>query len=173
METLQAIKARKSVRGFEPRPVPEDVLKSILEAANEAPVGMAAFDTIQLTVIQDRELLQRISDATPSPPRGGTDLYYGAPAVIVISSAEQPAPGLAYANAGDIVENILLAATDLGIDSVYVFGSVIGFANDPTLLAQAGIPADFTVVSSVALGFGTPEAKATPKPTRTIKVNWA
>jgi nitroreductase len=171
METLQAIEARKSTRGFTPEQIPDSALETILKAGVQAPVGMGAFAGIHFTVIQDGAFLKKVSDATTKgTEREGQDIYYGAPTVIVVSSKEQPLPELTFANAGAIVENFLLAATDLGLGSVYVFGTVIGFKNDAGLAAEAGIPEGFTPVSSVALGYATEEAAAAPKVTRDIPV---
>ncbi|MDR1495502.1 MAG: nitroreductase family protein [Clostridiales Family XIII bacterium] len=172
METLKAIETRKSTRGFLPEQISDAALDTILKAGVEAPVGMGAFDSIHFAVIQDAALLRKISDAaTKNTEREGQDIYYGAPTVVVISSTEQPMPELAFANAGTIVENFLLAATDIGIGNVYIFGSVMGFKNDPSLSVEAGIPEGYTPVSSVALGYATEEANAIPKVERNIPVS--
>jgi nitroreductase len=172
METLKAIEARKSTRGFKPDQIPDAALDTILKAGVQAPVGMGNFSSIHFTVIQDAAFLKKVSDAaTKGTEREGKDIYYGAPTVIVISSAQQPVPELTFANAGAIVANLLLAATDIGIDNVYIFGSVGGFKNDPGLAAEAGIPEGYTPVSSVALGYATEEAAAAPKAPRDIPVN--
>jgi nitroreductase len=133
---------------------------------------MGNFSSIHFTVIQDTAFLNKVSDATTrGTEREGQDIYYGAPTVIVISSAKQPIPELTFANAGAITANLLLAATDLGIDNVYIFGSVMGFKNDPALVAEAGVPEGYTPVSSVALGYASEEAAAVPKVARDIPVN--
>jgi nitroreductase len=172
MSVLKVIEERKSTRGFKPDAVPEDKLELILKAGGEAPVGLAKYDLIHFTVIQDAAFLAGISDAaTKGSEREGSDIYYGAKTVIVISAGQQPVPGLEYANAGAITQNFLLAATELGLGSVYVFGSVGGFAAAPELLKKAGIPEGFQVVSSVALGYPTEEVAAAPKVARNIAVN--
>ncbi|MDR1028509.1 MAG: nitroreductase family protein [Clostridiales Family XIII bacterium] len=172
METLKAIEVRKSTRGFKPDPISEESLDIILKAANEAPVGMSAFDSIRLTVLRDAALIAKISDAaTTGSAREGQDIYYGASTVIIVSSKEQPVPELTFANAGCIVTTCLLAATDIGIDNVYIFGCVAGFRNDPSLLAEVGIPEGFTPISSVALGYATEGAAVVPKAKRQIGIN--
>jgi nitroreductase len=172
MSILQTIEARKSTRGFKPDAVPGDKLDAILKAGGQAPVGLGKFDGIHFTVIHDKALLSEISDAaTKGSEREGQDIYYGAPVVIVISSAAPPFPGLEFSNAGAITQTFLLAATALELGSVYIFGSVGGFAADPGLLAKAGIPDGFKVVSSVALGYAADETAAAPKVPRNIAVN--
>jgi nitroreductase len=153
METIKAIAKRKSTRGFTPQQIPADALDTLLAAGCAAPVGMRAYDTLHLTVVQNAQLLQEISDAATKASGREGSIYYGAPTVVIISSKKPAVPGIEYANAGCIAENILLAATDLGIANIYILGTVGGFAADPTLLAKAGIPDGFFPVSSVALGY--------------------
>jgi nitroreductase len=40
MEVFEAIKARRSVRSYTPEPVPDEVLRRLLEAARLAPSAM-------------------------------------------------------------------------------------------------------------------------------------
>ncbi|MDR3363434.1 MAG: nitroreductase family protein [Clostridiales Family XIII bacterium] len=172
MGVLEVIEARKSTRGFTAVPVPEDKLGAILKAGGEAPVGLGKYDAIHFTVIQNPGLIAAISDAaTKGTEREGLDIYYGAGTVIVVSSAAQPAPGLEYSNAGAITQNFLLAATELGIDNVYIFGTVSGFANAPELLQKAGIPDGFKPVASVALGYAEDAAARVAKVPRSVAVN--
>ena len=51
---LDAIRNRRSVRTYDPRPLPADVLATIVEAGTLAPTGMNA-QTFHFTVIQDAE----------------------------------------------------------------------------------------------------------------------
>jgi nitroreductase len=134
---------------------------------------VGAFNTIHFTVVQDAALIKSISEAaTRDSERAGSDIFYGAPTVIIVSSAAQFAPGLDIADAAAIVENFLLAATDLGIGSVYIVGASRAIASDPELFQKVGIPQGFTPVSSAALGYATEAAASAPKPPRSIPVNW-
>jgi nitroreductase len=172
METMQAIKLRKSVRGFTDAAVSEEQIEQILAAASEAPVGMGKFEAMGLTVVRDRSLLDKVSEvATHGTSRAGADIYYGAPVVILITSAPGPSEAIAALNAGAIAQTILLATTDLGLDSVLVFGSVPVFAGSPELATEAKIPQGQQVVFSVAIGHGTPEATKAPKRSRVIQAN--
>jgi nitroreductase len=171
-ETLVTIEKRKSTRGFKADQIPASALDAILKAGNEAPVGTGNFASLHFTVVQNADLLKKISEAaTRGTPRAGTDIFYGAPTVIIVSSAAQPVPGLDLADAGAIVQNFLLAATDLGIDSVYIFGVISIPAAESELLKEIGIPEGFKPVSSAALGYATAAAAAAPKAPRSIPVN--
>jgi nitroreductase len=173
METMKAIAKRKSTRDFKPDQIPEAALDAILDAGCAAPVGMRAYDTLRLTVIQDANLLKKLSDTAIKAMKreDGGSIYYGAPTVVIVSSKKPAAPGLDYANAACIVENMLLAATDLGIDSVYVFGTVVAFQADAGLLKALDIPEGFFPVASVALGYGTNPSSEEKTLGKTISVN--
>ena len=57
METLAR---RKSIRSFTGEQLSSEELSLLLKAANAAPVGMAQYDGVHLTIIQNAELLKKI-----------------------------------------------------------------------------------------------------------------
>jgi nitroreductase len=175
METLKAIAARRSVRAYKPGQIPEDALEKILLAANAAPVGMKAYNSIHLTVIKNTALQKKISDAAANAiGQPDFNVFYGAPAVILISSRIDPSSeGISYANSGCIAQNILLAATDLGIASVYVMSSIFAFKADASLLNEAGVPDGYIPLASVALGYSAEDAPAEERPERVFTLNFA
>ncbi len=82
------------------------------------------------------------------------DFFYGAPAVIIVSaSEEQMAPGIECANAACVIENMLIAATDAGVDNIYLWGSVQGLARNKDLCEKMDIPEGFRPVSAAAIGY--------------------
>lgn len=60
MNALEAIKARRSVRSFEPLPVRTADVRNLLDAAVHAPSALNG-QPWAFAVVQDRELLQRPS----------------------------------------------------------------------------------------------------------------
>jgi nitroreductase len=69
MDVLEAIKKRKSIRGFKPDPVPKDVLRQILEAANRAPSAMNT-QPWEFAVVTG-EPLRKISEGSAEKLRAG------------------------------------------------------------------------------------------------------
>ena len=61
MDLIEAIKSRKSIRGYKPDPVPKEVLKEILEVATRAPSGMNT-QPWELTVVAG-EVMEKIKQA--------------------------------------------------------------------------------------------------------------
>ena len=159
METLKAIAKRKSVRAFAPDQISEEALQTILAAGCAAPVGMGAYDTLHLTVIQNAALLKRISDAANAAygRTEPTDIFFGAPTAIVISSSPTRRHGSEFANASCVAQNMLLTATDLGLGSIYLMSPTSACQAQPELVQAAGIPDGFFPAATVALGFSAEE----------------
>lgn len=157
METMKAIATRKSCRAYTGEQLSDDELRDILKAANAAPVASGKYDEMSLTVIQDRETLSDI-DAIVADALGDPTMVmtYGAPTVVVVSAktAENPEDPVSHSSAGCIVENMALAATDLGLGSVYLYTVAAVLANRTDYHGNLGIPEGFVPVSAVAVGRG-------------------
>ncbi|MCC8122404.1 MAG: nitroreductase family protein [Oscillospiraceae bacterium] len=164
METLNAIAKRRSTRAFSPeRQITRENLDQILAAGCAAPVGMADYGSIHLTVIRSQEKLAKINRAAQEAFKMDREVLYGAPTLVLVSvSEQQKAPNIQYANVACVVENMLLAATDIGIDCVYLWGAANVIAGNAALCKELGLPDGFKPVSAAALGYavgGTPAEK--------------
>ena len=162
MQTLEAILKRKSVRGFKPEQISEKDLDTILNAACAAPVGHGDYDSLRLTVIQNRKLLDEFSAAN-------SDMFYGAPTVIAVS-ANKLEP-INFSNAACVTQNMLLAATDLGLGSVYVMNIAMACKKDESLVKKLEIEDGFFPLASVALGCPAKEVEFRKEFTKKIKIN--
>ena len=159
MNTLEAIKARHSTRGFSDKQISDADLEKILFAGGQAAVGGADFKSMKLYAVQDPELLKAI-DESSAKMRPGSHPLYGAPTLVVLASKESILKNIEFTNAGCVIQNMMVAATDLGIDSIYLWMSMYGINNDPEIVKKLGFPEGFTCVGTMALGY---EAKAFPK----------
>ncbi len=172
METLQTIELRKSTRSYKEEQVSEDSLEKVLHAGCTAPIGGAQYDKLHITVIQDAALLEKMTSVTAKVfDKPNMKPFYGAPTVILVSAAKRETPNVEYADAACIVENMHLAATDLGLGSVYLWGFLTAVTTDEELLKEFKLPEGFTPVSALALGY--PTEPLTPKTNgkKTIAVN--
>lgn len=154
MNVLDAIKSRKSIRNFSGEQISDEQLQSILTAAQAAPVGMAAYESLILTVITNKKLLEKIDkNAQASFGRDG-DVLYGAPMLIVVSTklTGTPRDNVAYSNAAGIVENMALEAVELGVGACHIWGAIGALNQNAELLKQLNLPEGFTPVCAVALG---------------------
>ena len=62
MDLIEAIRTRKSIRGYKPDPVPKEILREILETANYSPSAMNT-QPLEITVITG-EVIEKIKQAT-------------------------------------------------------------------------------------------------------------
>ena len=122
-------------------------------------VGGADFKSLKLYAVQDPELLKAI-DESSAKMRPGSHPLYGAPTLVVLASKESILKSIEFTNAGCVIQNMMVAAADLGIDSIYLWMSMYGINNDPEIIKKLGFPEGFTCVGTMALGY---EAKAFPK----------
>ena len=159
MNTLDAIKARHSTRGFSDRQISDADLEKILFAGGQAAVGGADFKSLKLYAVQDPELLKAIDESSAKMRPGSHPLYW-APTLVVLASKESILKSIEFTNAGCVIQNMMVAATDLGIDSIYLWMSMYGINNDPEIVKKLGFPEGFTCVGTMALGY---EAKPFPK----------
>lgn len=156
MNTLETIYARKSVRTYTGEQIMEEDLNTILKAANAAPVGMGQYENVHLTVITNAELLEKI-DAAGAAMFGKPDIHplYHAPMLIVVS-AKMPEvktmENVTYSNAAIIVQNMALAATELGVGVCHIWGATMALQNTPELLKELPLPDGFLPCCAAALG---------------------
>ncbi len=86
METMKAIAWRKSVRSYKPDQIPDEVLNTILKAGSSAPVASGKYDSLHITVVQNKEIINKISDAIFELLNGKVSMAFGAPTIIFVSS---------------------------------------------------------------------------------------
>jgi nitroreductase len=168
MNVSEAIAKRKSVRAYEDKPIPADVLKRIVEAGQWAPnAGL-----FQISVIQNAGLRQRINDrALDAMVHSGNEFaqqraslpgyqpLYGAP-VLILLSAPTDAP-FGTANTALAAENMLLEATELGLGSCYLVSPTraLNGESNHDLAREAGVPEGYTVQCAVIVGYAAAENK--------------
>jgi nitroreductase len=166
MNTLEAIAKRKSTRAYAEKQVSEEDLQRILQAGFAAPVAMAKYDSLHITVIRNEKVIAKINAMTAEMfsrrmgVKKNTD--FGAKTMLLVSTVKDGlSPEMLYANVGIVVENMILAATDLGIDSVILGGAPSIVAQDEALVRSLDIPEGFRPVLGAFLGYA--EAEEPPK----------
>lgn len=165
MNTLEAIAKRTSVRSYKPEQITEEELKQILKAGCAAPVAMAQYETLHITVVQDSKMLKKIYDNATEHVfkvmNVRKNFDFGAPTLVLISSAPVLRPGMQYTNSGCVVENMVIAATELGIASVVLAGAPFALQENTQLQKELGIPEGYVPVLGAAFGYGTEEVSPT------------
>ncbi|MDR1319849.1 MAG: nitroreductase family protein [Gracilibacteraceae bacterium] len=135
-EFLDLIKSRRSTRNFKPEQVSQDKLNAVIEAGLYAPSGNNA-QSWHFTVIQNQEVIRKMNEDLKEAIRSSdnlpefmlskmkaaasneaTDLFYGAPTLILVSHAEG---GLfSMIDAALASENMMLAAHALELGSCWI-----------------------------------------------------
>lgn len=156
MKTIDAITKRKSVRSYTGEQITREELSTILEAAAAAPVGLGQYDSVHLTVITNKTLLSKI-DAAGAKMFGKPDIHplYNAPMLIVVSakvSTDATMLNVTYSNAAGIVQNMALAATDLGVGACHIWGATAALASSKELCDELDLPEGFSPCCALTLG---------------------
>jgi nitroreductase len=161
VDVLEAIHQRRSVRDYLDRPVPDEIIRQILEAGTWAP-SAGNMQAWEFVVVKDRQARRLVVDTTEagSTARGGvhTQEWLMQPPVIVVVCYDVKRMTARYGQKGrtlltildcmGCVQNMLLAATHFGLGTC----CVIGF--DPCRLKQSlPIPKEITPLLLVALGY--------------------
>ncbi|MCW4052562.1 MAG: nitroreductase [Candidatus Bathyarchaeota archaeon] len=151
---IEAINKRRSIRAYEPEPIPRDIINTIIEAGNQAPStgrmvkgNVLEFQPWRFVVVEDRafkqkllqtalpiwknmmesmkemdpELYEKVMKLYEAMPEPKDLVYYSAPVILFVIGPIRNAVSCALA-----CENIMLAATSLGLGSCYVgFGAMV------------------------------------------------
>ena len=116
--SLHFIFSRRSVRKYEDKDIPEDLFTDLFEAAMAAPSAVAK-DPWHFLLIRERETLDKMVKILPN----GQMLRQAPAAVIVcgdINKANLNEVSYMLQDLSAAVENILLAATALGLGSCWL-----------------------------------------------------
>ena len=151
-QTLETILTRRSTRKFLCKPIPEEEMELIVQAALHAP-SAKGLQTWQFTVVRNREKIQKLATAIREVlDRKGYNMYE--PEALVIPSNLKESP---YGREDDAcaMENMFLAAHSMGIGSVWI-NQLQGICDEPSVrqvLTSLGIPENHVVYGLAALGY--------------------
>lgn len=161
MNTRDTFTRRISCKGYKPEQITERELNILLQAANASPVGMGRFESVKLTVIQNKALLDEI-DAEGAAFFGDPALHplYGAPTMILVS-AKADDMELAMCNASCIIENMAIAAADIGLGACYIRGNIRAVRDQEKFRKAMKVPEDFIACGALITGY--PEEEPEPR----------
>lgn len=117
MDAITAIRTRRSIRAFTDKPVSEEDLQLILQAAMQAP-SAANQQPWDLVVIRNKETLARVGDINQYAAYAKN-----APLAILVclnlGKEKEATRGMGIIDVNLAAENILIAAHALGLGAVY------------------------------------------------------
>lgn len=172
MDTLETIAVRKSVRSYKREQIGDEALATIIKAGQSAPNA----GPFQISAIQKTVVLKQLSEVTRTGMKNsgntflmqrvslpGYDPIYGAPTVLLLSAPDDNVNSAA--NTALAAENMILAATALGLGTCYLGSPGLAFAGKEAreLTAQIGIPETYAFKCAIAIGYSAGDAFGTSK----------
>jgi nitroreductase len=164
-EKLKLIFARRSVRRYQDKPIPEAMIKDLLEAAMAAP-SAACKDPWRFAVITEKAMRERLAGALPN----GKMLPQAAMAIVVcgeLGAAHDRQISYLLQDCGAAVENMLLAATALELGACWL-GVHPREDRMEHIRRLLSLPVGVVAIAIVAVGW--PAEKTEPR-TRYVEAN--
>ena len=161
LETLMSIKERRSVRSYRKEQISKEELDAVLEAGTYAASGMGR-QPAKMVVIQEPELIAKLSKMNAAVMGSTSDPFYGAPTVIIVFSDSKM--GTCVENGSLVMGNLMNAAHALDVDSCWINRAKEMFesAEGKALMKEWGIADTYAGVACCILGYADgplPEAK--------------
>lgn len=161
MEAMEAIRSRYSCRTYSDRPVSDDLICQILDAARRAPSGNNV-QPWEFVVVRDPSVREKLSQITD----------YGkfirqAPVCIVVLCRDTK---YYLEDGAAATQNILLACTALGLGSCWIAGDKKPYCDE--ILQLLGVPRQYRLVSLVSVGYPAGPPKYKPRRPLSEIVHW-
>ena len=149
MSSIDGILTRRSIRQYETKDVPEEVLHQILEAGRQAP-SAANRQPIRFVVVNDHIILQNLCDSVLA-----RFVKYAPVAVVGCADVKSLMTGKwAVVDATIAMQNMVIAAWALRIGSCW-----IGACNEEKVKELLKIPDKWKVVAFLTLGYPAEQPK--------------
>ncbi len=150
MELEEAIRRRRSVRSYQDKPVEDEKIEKILEAAHWAP-SAGNLQSVEYIVVKDRETKERLSHASYGQAQPSD-----APVNIVVCCnfskiAHYGGRGkdlYSLQESGACIQNLMLTAHSLGLGTCWV-----GAFSEEKAREVLGVPENVRPVGIITLGY--------------------
>jgi len=156
MNTIEAIHTRRSIRKYTDKPISKDVIIKILKAAMSAPSACNQ-QPWRFIVIDDRAILDGIPEVHEDAP-----MCRQAQAAILVCGdpSLETCPGFWVQDCSAAIQNLLLAAHDLGLGAVWT-GVYPREKKMAGIRKMLGLPETVIPMGLVPLGY--PDEKIPPE----------
>ena len=170
MDTLQAIRTRRSIRVYQDKPVPDELTQKLLAAAMQAPSARNQ-QPWHFVIIDDRAILAEIPPFMPNAAMAAA-----APLAVLVCAelALEKSEGYWVVDCAAAVENMLLAAHALGLGAVWC-GVYPREPRMQGLRRLVGLPKGVMPHSLVVLGYPGEQVPAEDRyrPERVYRNRWS
>ena len=149
MEFKDLYLKRRTCRSYKPIELEEDKLTYILDAGMHAPVSRGSYNDYLLYSLKG-EKFERIISIIKNVR--GMDVSYNSKNVILLFSKNN-SEVLANQDAGSIIENMCLAASDLDLGSTFSYSVARLIAASKECLEILNVPTDYKILSGMFVGY--------------------
>ena len=163
MDTIEALKKRRSVRELSDKSIPKNILEELVDVGRLAATARNV-QPWEFVVVTERGMLQKIAEIAETGR-----FIAGAGACIAVFCADTKY----YLEDGcAATQNILVGAAGLGIGSCWVAGDKKPYC--PQICQMLGVPATFKLISLIALGYPAQETGSAQISKRALKevIHW-
>lgn len=160
MDSLTAIKNRRSIRSYLDRDIEEAKLHTVVEAADSAPYA----GPFHITVVQNKAIMTQLDDLTiaamkEAPLQFLRDLaetpgfhpLFNAPAMLVFSAPESNPYGMA--NCAAAAATGAIAATEICLGSCFAVTPTMALTKHPDIAKKIGVPDGFIPLCTLIIGY--------------------
>ncbi len=140
MEVFEAIKGRRSVRGFKDELIPDEALSKILEAARIAP-SAGNRQECKFIVVQDEKTRKDLSVACRN------QAFVGEAPVVIVGCATNPSRRYSFVDVAIALDHMTLVAHSLGLGTCW-----IGAFTEDEVKKLLNIPEEVSVVCILPVG---------------------
>ena len=158
MEVSEAIRTRRSVRAYDSKPVPDDLITRVLEAGRIAP-SASNYQPWHFIVVKDAAKRQVLSEGKYAK------FLTESPVVIVGCGDKKTSPKWYVVDTTIALEQMVIAATAEGLGTCW-----IGSFDEDSVREALSIPERFAVVAMLAVGYPKQKPGTAIPPTRTRNV---
>jgi nitroreductase len=153
MSTVDLILSRRSIRRYENKDIPEEILQQILETGRQAPSAVNR-QPIRFVIANDHDILKNLCDNLIT-----RFVKYAPLAIVGCANTKSLLTGKwAVVDATIAMENMVISAWSLGIGSCW-----IGACNEKKVKELLKIPDEWKVVALLTFGYPAEKPKERKK----------
>lgn len=153
MSTVDLILSRRSIRRYENKDIPEEILQQILETGRQAPSAVNR-QPIRFVIVNDHDILKNLCDNLIT-----RFVKYAPLAIVGCANTKSLLTGKwAVVDATIAMENMVISAWSLGIGSCW-----IGACNEKKVKELLKIPDEWKVVALLTFGYPAEKPKERKK----------
>ena len=170
-EAIRNLMNRRSIRSYEARQIPDELLDIVLSAGIHAPSGMNT-QGVRLVAVRDPGTVALMSKLNGAVMGIDSDPFYGAPCVVVVLADPEIYGGWVEDGALTL-GNMMNAAHALGLGSCWIHRArqVFDSPEGKALLKKWGLPETLRGVGNCILGYAKDVPAARPrKEGRIVKI---